>query len=169
MTSTTPIIYALLSVTAVSFVSLVGLTIVGIRITRLKHLLIYLVALSAGAFFGDVFFHLIPEMIHEAGGRTIQMSTIIISGLVFGLFVEKILRRRHCHLHDEHHHHGSLDASSPHAQNHKHSHVAHMSITGDIMHNLIDGLIIGSSYLVSIEVGIATTIAIILHEIPQEL
>jgi zinc and cadmium transporter len=47
--------------------------------------------------------------------------------------------------------------------------VAHMSITWDIMHNLIDGLIIGSSYLVSIEVGIATTIAIILHEIPQEL
>lgn len=150
-----PYFYALLSVIIVSFVSLVGLALVWVRIHRLQHLIIYLVAVSAWAFFGDVFFHLVPEMIEENWSRSFWMSVFVLSGLIFGLFVEKILRRRHCHLHDGHHDHSH--------------HVAHMSIAWDIMHNLIDGLVIWSSYLLGIEIGIATTLAIILHEIPQEL
>lgn len=56
----------------------------------------------------------------------------------------------------------------PITKNHKHP-VAIMNLIGDGVHNLMDGIIIGASYLASIPVGIATTIAVLLHEIPQEI
>ena len=78
----------------------------------------------------------------------------MLGGILFGLVTEKVIRRNHCHM--------------PVTQHHTHP-VALMNLVGDMVHNLIDGLIIGASYLVSIPVGIATTIAVVLHEIPQEI
>lgn len=112
-----------------------------------------MVSFSAGGLFGDAFLHLLPETIEEAGfGLTI--ASFVLFGILFSFVVEKIIHWRHCHL-------------TP-SKEHVHP-FAVMNLLGDAVHNFIDGVIIAASYLVSIPVGIATTLAVILHEIPQEI
>ena len=149
----TTILYILWSVVLVSLISFVGVFSLWLRIEKLRTIVIYLVALAAGALIGDVFLHLLPEYLAE---NTFDQHSAwyIIAGIVFGLVLEKIIHRRHCHL--------------PTTKAHPHP-FAYMNLIGDMVHNFIDGIIIAASYFVSIEVGIATTIAVILHEIPQEI
>ncbi len=146
-------LYALVSVLIVSVVALVGIVTLSVRVEKLKKILLFLVSFSAWALLGDVFFHLLPEMVEESWW-TIIASLSILWGIVFGLVTEKIIRRNHCHM--------------PITKEHKHP-FAYMNLVWDMVHNLIDGLIIWASYLVSFPVGIATTLAVVLHEIPQEI
>jgi len=145
-------LYALLSVVIVSLVSLMGILTLSINHRKLDHVLIYFVSFSVGALFGDVFIHLIPEIAEK--GFTISVSFYILFGILFSFIIEKFFHWRHCH--------------SPETKEHIHV-FAKMNLIGDTMHNFIDGLIIGASYLISIPVGVASTIAIIFHEIPQEI
>lgn len=142
---------ALASVLAISFTSLIGVFFLSLGKKRLESIVLYLVSFAAGALFGDVFLHILPE-ISEGLGLSMQASLYVLSGIVFSLFTEKIVHWRHAHVHGEHTHS-----------------IAAMNLFGDGVHNFIDGLIIGASYLVSIPVGFATTLAVFLHEIPQEI
>ncbi|MEK6858748.1 MAG: ZIP family metal transporter [Nanoarchaeota archaeon] len=144
--------YALVSVLLVSAVSLIGLATLGFRIERLKKVILLLVSFAAGALLGDVFLHLIPELVED--GFLLSYSFIILGGIGFSFVVEKFIHWRHCHL--------------PTTREHTHP-VATMNLVGDGVHNFIDGIIIGASYLVSVPAGIATTLAVFLHEIPQEI
>ena len=112
-----------------------------------------MISFSAGAMFGDAFLHLLPETVAEHG-FTLSVSLSVLGGIIGFFVIEKLIHWRHCHM--------------PITENHVHP-FAWMNLVGDGVHNFIDGLIIGASYLVSIPVGIATTIAVILHEIPQEI
>lgn len=147
------IFYAILSVFIVSLISLIGIATIGIKTKQLKKILIYMISFSAGAMMGDVFLHLIPHLVEE-GHFHHETGFLIIGGIILSLIVEKVIHWRHCHM--------------PQEKGHYH-HVGIMSLIGDAIHNFIDGIIIGVSYLVSIPVGIATTIAVIFHEIPQEI
>lgn len=135
-----------------SSISLVGIITLAIKTETLKKFLIYMVSFSAGALFGDAFLHLLPESI-EAGFTT-TTSLRILWWVVFGLITEKIIHRNHCHM--------------PITKTHIH-HFAIMNLVGDFVHNIIDWLIIWASYLVNIPLWMATTLAVILHEIPQEI
>lgn len=146
--------YAILSVLLVSIVSFVGIFTLSIKQQRLQKILIYLVSFSTGALFGDAFIHLIPEMVEE-NGLSIGISVSLLSGILIFFILEKFVRWRHCH--------------SVECEEHHPKHLAYMNLIGDGMHNFIDGAIIAASYIVSLPVGIATTLAIILHEIPQEI
>lgn len=147
-------LYALASVALVSIVSLIGIVTLSVKQERLKKILIYLVSFSAGALFGDAFFHLLPEAAEKAG-FTLELSMSVLGGILIFFVVEKIVHWRHCHM--------PVD-------DHEHLHpFAWMNLVGDAVHNFLDGVIIGISYLVSVPVGIATTIAVVLHEIPQEI
>ena len=146
-------IYSLFSVLIVSLISLVGLLTLSIKENLLKNILIYSISFSAGALFGDVFIHLLPEIIKKTG-LTAQISSFVLLGIVVSLFIEKIIHWRHCHM--------------PVNKTHVHR-FAYMNLFGDSIHNFIDGLIIGAAYLISIPVGMATTMAVIFHEIPQEI
>ncbi len=141
------------SLLIVSLISCVWVLTLGIKTEILKKYVLLLVWLSAGALFGDVFFHLLPEHI-ETSWFGAEASRWILGGILFGLIIEKVIHWRHCHIPTSHAH--------PHS-------FAYMNLVWDMFHNFIDGLIVWASYLVSIEVGIATTIAVIIHEVPQEI
>lgn len=146
-------LYALISVLAVSAVSLIGIITFGLKLKFLQKILLLLVSFSAWALFGDAFFHLLPEAI-ASEWLTLFVSLSLLWWILFGLITEKVIRRNHCHM--------------PITKTHTHP-VATMNLVGDVVHNLIDWLIIGSSYLVNIPLGIATTLAVVFHEIPQEI
>jgi zinc and cadmium transporter len=145
---------AFLAVLIVSLISFVGLLAISIDTKRLRKVLLLLVSFSAGAFFGDVFLHLLPEAVESAGGLTLELSLAVLAGIVLFFAIEKVVRWQHCH-------HGLED-------NHTHP-FAWMNLIGDGVHNFIDGILIGASFLASPALGIATTIAVVLHEIPQEI
>jgi zinc and cadmium transporter len=144
---------SLISVIIVSLISLVGIVSLLLNDARLAKILLYMVSFSAGSLFGDAFIHLIPEAV-EGNEPGTSVSLLIIFGILASFAVERFLQWRHCHI--------------PTSTEHPHS-FAYMNLFGDGAHNLIDGLIIGGSYLASIPVGIATTLAVIFHEIPQEI
>lgn len=147
-------IYTIASVIVVSLISFVGILAFMGGGQKIKPLLLILVSFSAGALFGDAFIHLIPEATKD-NGFTIGVSLYILSGIILFFILEKFIQWHHCH--------------SPHEHECKPKPLAFMNLFGDGLHNFIDGVVIAGSYLVNIQLGIATTIAVILHEIPQEI
>lgn len=133
--------------------SLIGAATLALSKKTLNRILLYLVSFSAGALLADALLHMLPEAAETLGFNT-QMALYILIGIVFSFVIEKFIQWRHCHLGNSHEH--------PHP-------FVYMNLIGDAVHNFIDGLIIMGSYVVSIPVGIATTLAVIFHEIPQEI
>lgn len=147
-------LYALGSVVIVSLISLIGAFTLSMNAERLRAGLFVLVALAVGALLGDAFIHLIPEAF-ETTTDPAMLSLAIIGGILFFFVIEKVLHW---------HHHQGIELIEPVIHP-----VGRIVLFSDSVHNFIDGLIVGLAYTVSIEVGIATTIAVILHEIPQEI
>jgi zinc and cadmium transporter len=145
------IYYAIISVIVVSLVSLVGLATIPVKPEYIKRHIYIIVSLAVGALLGDAFIHLLPEGF-EIFDNKVLFSLLIIAGILIFFIIEKYLHWHH-HGEDEEHDHP----------------VGKMVLLSDSIHNLIDGMIIASSYMISVEVGIATTLAVILHEIPQEI
>ncbi|MFQ6611796.1 MAG: ZIP family metal transporter [Fidelibacterota bacterium] len=150
---TTPWFYTFGSVVLVSLVSLVGVVALSISGTVLSAMMVYLVSFAAGTLFGSAFIYLLPEAFAN-DGNTILVSLLIIGGLMSFFIVEKFFRWRHCHI--------------PTSKKHVHP-IVPMNIVGDGMHNFIDGVLIAVTYAVSIPLGVATTVAVLFHEIPQEI
>ena len=154
---------ALLSVLAVSLVSLVGVSTLALSQTKLQHVLRILVALAAGALLGDAFLHLIPESL-EIIGDGFFFGLAALGGISAFFVLERYLRWHHAHHGDETEHigHEVYEAGS-------HAHIAPLVLLADGIHNVIDGAVIAASYLLSPALGVATTLAVFLHEIPQEV
>jgi len=140
----------LISTFLVSIISLIGILTLLLKQKLLEKILMFLVALSAGALMGGAFLHLIPEAIEKSTNSGVFIYVLI--GFTVFFLIEKILHWHHCH-----------KKNCPvHA-------FAYMNLFGDSIHNFIDGLIIAASFIVNIPLGIMTTFAIALHEIPQEI
>lgn len=145
--------YAFASVIIVSLVSLVGVFALSVREEILRKYIFIFISLAVGALLGDAFIHLIPEALESYINGTL-VSVLVIVGILIFFILEKFLHW---------HHHGE-DETVPEIHP-----VGKLIIVSDGVHNFIDGIIIGVSFMVSIPVGIATTLAVILHEIPQEV
>jgi zinc and cadmium transporter len=119
-----------------------------------------LVSYAIGALLGAAFLEVIPHMFAHGDPRTAAIA--ILAG-IFGFFVlEKLLLWRHCHVED-------CEAHDPHAAAHDHGRSGVMIMVGDTVHNFVDGLLIAAAFLESPQLGIVTALAIIAHEIPQEV
>lgn len=143
----------ILSVFIVSIISLIGVITLAIKEDRLKKMLLILVSFASGSLFGGAFIHLIPEAI-EKMGLGLKVSVSILLGILLFFILEKFIHWRHCHI--------------PTSDSHPHP-MGIMNLVGDGLHNFIDGMVIAASYFVSTTLGITTTIAVMLHEIPQEI
>lgn len=146
------LLLAILASVTISLISLLGVALFKIRKKLLKEELITLVGLATGALLGDAFLHLIPEAFEITENKT-GLGLWIIGGMLIFFCLEKILKWRHCH---------NIDC-------HEEESLAWMSLAADSVHNFIDGLIIGGSFLNGTALGITTSMAIVLHEIPQEI
>jgi zinc and cadmium transporter len=156
-------LYAFGSVAAVSLISLIGATALTLNTALLSRSLFILMSIAVGALFGDAIIHLIPEAFASITNPT-HASLYILAGILGFFILEKFLLWHHHHdAEDEHEGHVALrderGAIRP---------LGYLVLLSDGIHNFVDGVIIGAAYLISIEVGIATTVAIFLHEVPHE-
>lgn len=117
----------------------------------LNKMLLFLVSFATGALLGGAFFHLIPEALEEL--KILTALLLVFSGFFLFFLIEKFLHWHHCHKT------GKCE---------KHP-FTYLILLGDGIHNFIDGLIIASSFLISIPFGIMTSLIIMSHELPQEI
>jgi zinc and cadmium transporter len=120
-----------------------------------------LLAYAVGTLLGAVFIGLLPEAIEQQEAAGPVLLTVLIG--LFGFFIlEKVLRLPHAHGHAgqdhsrEHTHHASVPTGA-------------LILTGDAFHNFVDGIVIAAAFSASVPLGIVTSLAVIAHEIPQEL
>ncbi len=145
-------LYAIIAVLIVSLISLIGVLTLSINKKFLNKILIFFVSFSVGALLGDSFIHLLPQAYETLTPFPIAIWVLI--GILIFFILEKYIHWRHCH----------QETSK------KHPHpFAYMNLIGDGLHNFIDGMIIAASFLISTPIGIATSLAVVLHEIPQEI
>jgi zinc and cadmium transporter len=141
------IIISTIIISLLSLLLAFGVSKVIDRIPKLGYILI---SLSAGTLVGGAFLHLLPESMElldiEVASITVMISILLLLG------IEKVLSWRHCHK-------DNCDVHS----------FGYMNLIGDGIHNFLDGLVIASAFMISPQIGLITTLAIALHEIPQEL
>jgi len=142
--------YIVISALIVSVLSLIGIVTLVISGSVFQRILLLLVAFSAGALMGGSFIHLMPESIEIMEPLTAFL--ILLIGFSSFFLLERFLMWRHCH-------ESECDIHS----------FTYLNLIGDGLHNFIDGIIIAAGYLTSIQVGVITTFAVAMHEIPQEL
>lgn len=166
-----PTLLALVSVALVSLLSLAGLLTLSRNTEVLQHRLPLLVSLAAGVLVGSAVLHLLPEGM-EALGPGLRLPLLFLAGFLGFFVLERYLWF--------HHHGPDVGPADPRGEGHRSGHgleencpdphpVVVMNLVGDGVHNLIDGMAIGAAYLVDPAAGFATTLAIVLHEIPQEI
>jgi zinc and cadmium transporter len=118
----------------------------------------YLAAFAAGTLLGGAFIDLLPEAIeyaHEIGSDSHFLFLWVLGGIILFFLLERFIHWFH-HSHTQ-------------EANKKTKPTVALLIFGDTMHNFIDGIVIGATFLVSIPLGIVTTLAVAAHEIPQEI
>lgn len=158
MTTMTWIIVAtvlggILSVVAAAIIAL------NAKVTRVPILISY----AVGALLGAVFLEILPHAFSIAESME-KMAATILFGILLFFVLEKLVLWRHCHQEE-------CEAHDPHETryNHDHGRSGMMIMIGDTFHNFVDGILIAAAFLANVELGIVTALAIIAHEVPQEV
>jgi zinc and cadmium transporter len=187
----TAAVNTILGILLVSAISLVGVFAFLLPALRRHGMLLVLVAFAAGTLLGDSFFHLLPEGVEFHQGFPAEMTILVLGGFLVFFLLEGVLRWGHAHGEEAHPHlphapapgpgtgreravaaprpiPASATAPAPNEQN-RIAAFAWTNLVGDGLHNFVDGTLIAASFYVSPGLGVATTVAVAAHEIPQEL
>lgn len=127
-----------------------------------------LISYAIGALLGAAFLNTLPEAF-ELSDNPVQVTAIVLVGILLFFILEKLVLWRHCHIEDCEAHdpsHGAAINNNHHS--HDHGRSGMMVIVGDTFHNFVDGILIAAAFMVDVQLGIVTAIAIFAHEIPQE-
>ena len=120
-----------------------------------------LISYAVGALLGAVFLDLLPHAFAKADSVEKAAATILI-GLLLFFVLEKLVLWRHCHVEQ-------CEAHDPPLPQHDHGRSGGMIMIGDTFHNFVDGILIAAAFLADVQLGIVTALAIIAHEVPQEV
>ncbi|MBI5224313.1 ZIP family metal transporter [Candidatus Micrarchaeota archaeon] len=138
----------------VSLASLSGIAFFNKRENYLQSLLLFFVSFSAGTLLAAAFLDLLPEAMESMPTQTAML--FVLGGFVFFFILEKIIHW--------HHHHSTHKEAKAEIKP-----LGYLNLVGDGLHNFIDGAAIAASFMAGVPIGISTTIAVLLHEIPQEI
>jgi zinc and cadmium transporter len=129
-----------------------------------------LVSFAVGALLGAVFLELLPHALEE--GSPSRVMATVLAGLLAFFLLEKLVLWRHAHGHGEH---------DDHEDESEHDHALHahgsddggrsglMILIGTSVHNFCDGVVIAASFLADPKLGVAATVAIVAHAVPQQV
>lgn len=134
-----------------------------LTVTVLSKVVHHLVSLSTGVLLGTALLHVLPEAF-ESGAPPSGLFVTLLCGLLFFFLLEKAELYRHGHHHesDHHHHHHGFDRQQA-------GRGGWSVLLGDSIHNFCDGIIIAAAFLADTQLGVVTALAIVCHEIPQEV
>ncbi|HSG22704.1 MAG TPA: ZIP family metal transporter [Azonexus sp.] len=124
------------------------------------HRINVLISYAIGALLGAAFLEILPHALES--GEPHRMAATVLFGIMFFFVLEKLVLWRHCH-------HDHCEAHEAQAPAHDHGRSGLLILVGDTFHNFVDGVLIAAAFLESTELGIVTALAIIAHEIPQEV
>jgi zinc and cadmium transporter len=141
------------SVAIVSLISLVGIFFLLLKKDKLNKIQLILVGLAAGGLLGGAFFHLLPEAF-EAFKKPLTASILLVSGFLMFYILERFLHWQHDH-------------SSAISENHIKP-FGPINLIADAFHNFLDGILIGAAFYYKFEIGIATALSVLMHELPHE-
>jgi zinc and cadmium transporter len=117
-----------------------------------------LVSFAIGTLLGAAFLEVLPHAFEA--GKPQGVATAILGGILGFFLLEKLLLWRHSHDHGE--------GAEP-THHHEHARAGALIVVGDTVHNFVDGLLIAAAFLQSPALGVVTAVAIVAHEIPQEV
>jgi zinc and cadmium transporter len=120
-----------------------------------------LISYAIGALLGAVFLEILPHALEQAGNVHV-LTGVILAGILVFFVLEKLVLWRHCHTEE-------CEAHDLHAKAGDHGRTGAMIMVGDTIHNFVDGIIIAAAFLADTTLGLVTALAIIAHEIPQEI
>ncbi len=120
-----------------------------------------LISFAVGTLLGAAFLEILPHAV-ETTASIHQLSATVLGGILAFFMLEKLVLWRHCHIE-------SCEAHDHHIEQGDHGRTGLMILVGDTFHNFVDGILIAAAFMTDIQLGIVTTIAIIAHEIPQEV
>ncbi len=155
-----PVLLTLAAIAGISAISALAALFYPARSKNLHGLMLVFVGVAVGALLGDAFIHLIPEASETLGDST---ALWVLLGMGIFFILEKFL-----HWHHHHEPHQETGDACDDCDDHVRP-FGFLIIFADILHNVVDGVIIAAAFLVSTEAGVATTIAVALHELPQEI
>ena len=120
-----------------------------------------LISFAIGALLGAAFLDVLPEAVVATGDATMTMA-VVLAGILAFFVMEKLVLWRHCHIE-------SCEGHEPHFEGHDHGRSGIMILVGDTFHNFVDGVLIAAAFIEDPRIGLVTAIAIVAHEIPQEV
>ena len=155
------LIYAIISVSLVSLTALVGIFAISLKESVLDRILFVLLSFSAGTILGTAYLDLLPETVELFGEAQLPVAVAYVTiGFLGFFFLERFIYWYHGHVHG----YESVVEEKMTVKSY-----VYLNLIGDGVHNLLDGMIIAAAFLIAVPAGVATTLAVIFHELPQEI